>query len=86
VFFPNPFNAGTVITYRLPEDGFVNCDIYDVVGRRVKTFGGKYLGAGMVSYFWDGTSDEGTRVSSGIYFGRLRYGGRSVVGKVMLVK
>jgi hypothetical protein len=35
--YPNPFNPGTVISYRLPVNGFVSLKIYDILGKEIST-------------------------------------------------
>jgi hypothetical protein len=35
--FPNPFNPSTRILYEVPGNAFVNIELYDVLGRLVKT-------------------------------------------------
>ena len=35
--YPNPFNPVTTLRYDLPENGYVNITIYDMLGREVKT-------------------------------------------------
>jgi len=35
--YPNPFNSQTRIEYRLPENSFVNLEVYDILGQRIKT-------------------------------------------------
>ena len=37
--YPNPFNPVTILRYALPEDGFVNITIYDMMGRVREQFG-----------------------------------------------
>ena len=35
--YPNPFNPSTVVKYSMPEAGYVTINIYDVVGKLIKT-------------------------------------------------
>jgi hypothetical protein len=70
---PNPFNPATRIVYDVPrEGGDVHIDIFDVTGRRVRALLGEHRPAGTWTIEWDGRSDAGARVASGIYFYRLR--------------
>ena len=44
--YPNPFNPSTTVRYALPENGFINITIYDMMGRVVKTLMNGYQTAG----------------------------------------
>ncbi len=71
---PNPFNPSTTIEFGLPAGagGNVTIDVFDVAGRRVRALLNESRGAGTWRVTWDGTTDAGTRASSGVYFYRLR--------------
>ncbi|MBN1782411.1 choice-of-anchor D domain-containing protein [bacterium] len=69
--FPNPFNPSTVIAFQLAERSDVRLDIYNVLGKRVKTLVHESLPAGRHRRQWDGTDDFGNAVASGLYFYRL---------------
>ena len=82
---PNPFNAATDISFRLPEGGAYRIEIYDLAGRLVKTFDG--IGAeGYNAVHWDGRDDQGRNAASGTFFYRLVSGSHSETKKMMLVK
>jgi hypothetical protein len=68
---PNPFSPSTTITYRLPADGPVTIDIYNLTGRRVRRLVEGPQTAGMHDVDWRGLDDSGRRVAPGIYFLRL---------------
>ena len=70
--FPNPFNNQTVIRFELKKSEEVRLTIYDVNGKVVKILvDNEALDAGQYSFNWDGKSDAGKYVSSGVYFYRL---------------
>jgi hypothetical protein len=71
---PNPFNPSTTIGFGLPEgsDGTVTLEIFDVAGRLVRTLLRETRAAGTWRVSWDGTTDAGSRASSGVYFYRLQ--------------
>jgi hypothetical protein len=70
--YPNPFNNQTIIKFELKKSETVVLVIYDINGRAVKTLvGSEALDAGQYSFNWDGKSDAGKDVSSGVYFYRL---------------
>lgn len=71
---PNPFNPSTTIEFGLTAsgEGAVSLEIFDVTGRRVKSLLNENRAAGTWRVTWDGTTDAGTRVSSGVYFYRIQ--------------
>ncbi|MGA9364299.1 MAG: FlgD immunoglobulin-like domain containing protein [Bacteroidota bacterium] len=69
--YPNPFNPSTVIQYDLPQGGSVLLEIYDPLGRMVRTLVRAEKAAGSHAVFWDGTNDGNEFVPSGVYFYRL---------------
>ena len=69
--FPNPFNPSTTIRYALPENTFVNLQIFNVLGQPVRTLVNREQSPGNQSVEWDGKNDRGQKVSSGIYFYRI---------------
>ncbi len=82
---PNPFNANTEIRFDLPAGGNFAIVVYDVSGRRVRSFhGAGSAGANTVS--WDGRDDGGAHVGSGVYYYRLDSDAGSATRKMVLVK
>ena len=65
--FPNPFNSTTTIEYELPQECFVICKIYNMLGQEIKTILSEEQSAGTKSIIWDGTDNVGAQVSTGIY-------------------
>jgi len=70
--YPNPFNQSTKIEFTLAHSGFVSLNIYDLLGRKVKTLVSENLSSGYKSVLWDGRNDSGEEVASGIYFYRMK--------------
>lgn len=79
--YPNPFNSATTIRYSVPERGNVTLKVYDVLGREVGTLVNEVKNAGVYEVKFDGS-----RLSSGVYFIRLDYGGKVATGKMVLMK
>ena len=84
--YPNPFNPLTTIRYDLPEDGFVNVTIYDVMGKPVKYLVNSQQNAGFRSTQWDATNDAGSPVSAGIYLYTIQAGDFRQTKKMVLLK
>ncbi len=68
---PNPFNPTTTIAYTLASDEAVALRVYDAAGRLVRTLVDEERSAGPHDVVWDGTTDDGARAASGVYFVRL---------------
>ena len=85
--YPNPFNPSTVISYEVPNDGeHVRLEIYSLNGQLVRVLLDKEEAAGEYRITWDGRSDSGSRVSSGMYFYRIKAGSFVSVKKMIMVK
>jgi hypothetical protein len=84
--YPNPFNLSTNISFELPEDNDVELAIYDLLGRKVTTLLNSFLPAGGHTVTWNGRSESGETVSSGIFFYRLRTSDFDETKKMSLVK
>jgi hypothetical protein len=84
--YPNPFNTSTVINYELKEDCHVKLNIYNLLGRKVRTLENGERSKGPHSIIWDGKDNSGKGVASGIYFYVLRAGERRKEQKMLLMK
>ena len=84
--YPNPFNPMTTISYDLPEDGFVNITIYDMMGRTVKIMVTGEQNAGVKSVQWDATDSFGKPVSAGVYLYQIKAGEFVQTKKMVLLK
>lgn len=84
--YPNPFNAGTVIPFRLGTDMHVRLEVIDVLGRRIRTLVNAMTSAGSHSATWDGRDEQGVQAASGVYFYRLSGDGLIERRKMLLVK
>ena len=89
--YPNPFNPETWIPYRLAKDAFVTLTIYDAVGRVVRDIAvGHRIAAVYESrskaIYWDGRTEFGERVASGIYFYTLTAGDYTATRKMVILK
>lgn len=69
--YPNPFNAHTTIRFSLTQAGEATLSIFDLLGRRIRVLDSGFMNPGEHSVVWNGRSDAGSEVASGIYFYRL---------------
>jgi hypothetical protein len=65
--YPNPFNPQTTISYELPYLSQVELLIFNTLGQKVKNLVSTQQGPGSFQIIWDGKSDNGEPLASGIY-------------------
>jgi len=84
--FPNPFNPTTNISYQIKTTGQVSLAIYDVLGSKVKTLVSENQAPGYYTVTWNGRSDFGSKVNSGVYIYTLKAGQLLKSKKMILMK
>ena len=84
--YPNPFNNSTVITFDLPAAGQTLLEVFNVLGQRIAVLIDRRLPVGRQQVVWNGLSDRGAVLTSGVYFYRFRSGSVSLVRKMILLK
>ena len=85
--YPNPFNPETTIRYDLSSDALVSLTIYNIAGQVVrKLVDGESLAAGQYQAVWDGRSESGASVASGMYFYLLHAGDYVAKRKMVLLR
>jgi endoglucanase len=83
--YPNPFNPETTIRYRLSEHRRVEVAVYNAKGQKVRSLVSGDQPPGRHSVVWDGRDDSGLRLSSGIYFYRMKASGFNQIRKMVLL-
>lgn len=84
--YPNPFNATVNIPYSIPKSGEVSVRIYDVLGREVFYKNTEHSMPGYYNLPWNGKSNSGIVLTSGIYFINVQFGNESKTSKIMFLK
>jgi hypothetical protein len=85
--YPNPFNPETEIRFALPQGAYVRLEVFNLLGQKVATLAdGPQEVGGEFSVRWNGTSDAGLSLASGIYFYRLQAGEFSDTKKMIYLK
>lgn len=79
--YPNPFNPSTVINFSLPQSGYAEMIIYDILGNIVVNIFSDYIEQGehSITFIANG-------MSSGIYFYKLTAGDFSAIRKMIYLK
>lgn len=85
---PNPLNPSTTISYSIPEGAALETrlEIYNIRGQIVRILIDRVQEPGVYQVFWDGTDGQGKEIPSGVYFYRLRAGGKTRVRKMVVLR
>ncbi len=84
--YPNPFREQTTIHYQLKESQPVRIEIYNLKGQLVRVLVDESKAAGWHGSSWDAKDEAGDKVSSGIYYYKMKAGKYSSSGKMILLK
>ncbi|MEO0161873.1 MAG: T9SS type A sorting domain-containing protein [candidate division WOR-3 bacterium] len=86
VIKPNPVKDKAEIYYQVNSPGIASLALYDITGRKVKSFINSNLELGYYKLNWNGTDDTGRRLSEGVYFIRLENQAGSLTQKVIIMR
>jgi len=85
--YPNPFEQETTLEYTLNSGREVTVEVYDVLGRRVRTLvNRKQQERGLHRVRWTGTNQHGEPVAGGVYFYRVEAADFRETRKMVLVR
>ncbi|MBI9071506.1 MAG: T9SS type A sorting domain-containing protein [Melioribacteraceae bacterium] len=79
--YPNPFNPATVISYQLAVNSFVRLQVFNVLGKEIKTLVSQNQQPGDYKINFDASE-----LSSGTYFYQLNTGGHTLTKKMLLIR
>jgi agmatine/peptidylarginine deiminase len=83
--YPNPFRETTRITYRLPCSGNISLQVFDIHGTLIRTLKEGYSEL-TGSTEWDGCSELGMAMPSGVYYYRLCLNGQMATNRMILIR
>ena len=84
--YPNPFNAETTVVFDLATAQRIELVVYNLAAQKVATLASGPREAGSYSVRWDGRTDAGRELASGVYLYRLTTGEVSAVRKLLLLR
>ncbi|MEA2031810.1 MAG: S8 family serine peptidase [candidate division Zixibacteria bacterium] len=84
--YPNPFNPTTNIDFNLTCGTEVTLEIFNILGRRVKTLYSGYLDSGSHRFEWDAVNEKDDAVATGVYFYKLSTPSQSETRKMLFLK
>lgn len=79
--YPNPFNPITKIKYEIPENTNVTLEVFDVLGKLIKTLVNENKSAGRYEVEFNASE-----LSSGLYLYKISAGGVEQTRKMLLLK
>ncbi len=84
---PNPFTGSTTLTYSIRQAGPARLDVYDVLGRHVRSLLDERMAApGTREASWDGRDAQGRPAAPGVYFVKFRAAGNEAAARVVRVR
>jgi len=88
--YNNVFNPAkgekALIVVELPKQGHVKLRLYNTRGNKIRELADEEKEAGSHKYYWDGKSDNGDVVGSGLYFVHIQAGDYKKTKKIVVVK
>jgi len=84
--YPNPFNPVTNIKYYLNISGDAELSIYNVQGQKIRTLIKEFQTPGAYNFTWDAKNENGSRVSSGMYFYQIKLDNEVHAKRMILLK
>ena len=82
---PNPMQGSTTLTYAVKEQTSVRIEVYDVLGRRIRTLVDQTRCPGQYTVTWNAGANSGS-VASGMYFIRMEAGTETVTRKLVVAR
>jgi len=79
--YPNPFNPATNVKFQIPNSGFIQLKVFDMLGREAATLVNEQLNPGTYEVVWDASN-----YPSGVYYYKFIAGDYSDIKKMVLVK
>lgn len=79
--YPNPFNPNTMINFAIPQKGFVQLKVYDILGKEVAVLVNEEKNIGNYEINFDASY-----LSSGVYFYKMQVGYFAETRKMVLLR
>jgi hypothetical protein len=83
---PNPFNAGTLIKYEIPQAGPVSVKIYNLAGQETLELVNAVQQPGRYQINWNGRDSHGKTLPSGVYICRIQAGSFVQAQRMIMVR
>jgi len=83
---PNPFANNALISYTLTQKGNVQIELYNSLGQKKLTLVNEIKLPGSYHLRWSGYNENGKKLSSGIYFLKIRSNNSEIIRKLVLMQ
>ncbi len=83
--YPNPFNRTVSVDINLSKSSKVECQIYDIKGRKVRTLSVGSKQAGLNTLNWDGKDTSGNVSAPGMYIIRIQTEQSTITRKALKI-
>ena len=84
--YPNPFNPTVNIDIEIPQESEMEFFIYNLLGNQVFKHKESFKQAGKYRFRWNGLSNNGKQIPSGIYLIAMRYDSKIHTQKITFLK
>ena len=82
--YPNPFTDQTTLSFYLKNDVRVSIEIFNILGKKVKSLLNKEMKVGKQKVYWNGKNDVGNSLANGFYLYKIKAGNNTVTKKMLL--
>lgn len=84
--YPNPANKYILVSAMVHRNSYVDCGVYDVAGKLVKTLFSGPIATEDFRLRWDLKDENGKKINSGVYFIRFRTDSTQNYAKLVIVE
>ena len=85
--YPNPFNPSTEMEFTLPMESDISFTVYSLTGKEMYSYNQSAVSGGTYKITWNGKSQNGKPLPSGVYLYEFRAGNEfRQVKKMTLLK
>jgi hypothetical protein len=74
------------LAVRAPRGARTTAEVFDATGRRVRGWNFRIPDSGLMAWDWNGDVEGGRRLSSGVYYLRVRWDGGALLRRVVLLR
>lgn len=83
---PNPTYSKVTIPFGIPKEVYTVLEIYDLSGKKIASLVNGVSKPGCYAIIWNGTYDNGQKVSPGVYVYRLKAGKFKAIRKLTVLR